>query len=302
MKISSILYLLKEGFRNIWSNRAMALTSIGVFVSCLLLSGGAVLLSLNISSSMDKMEEGNLIVVYLKEEVGTLEAVKIGDAIKALPNVSGSVMVPKDEALNEMMSNLGDDGFLLEGLIEENPLPNAYRVTLEDLDQMERTKEQLAGVEGVDRVRGESEVPQKILSLKNSVGTVSFWIIILLVIVSFFIIINTIRITMFSRRKEISIMRSVGATDWFIRVPFIVEGVLIGVISGALATLLLKYLYENISWGVDGLINMGAVPFSNYAFLIALSFVSAGVVFGAVGGVVSIGRYLKNEGGDNDGW
>ena len=97
-------------------------------------------------------------------------------------------------------------------------------------------------------------------------------------------------------------MRSVGATDWFIRVPFIVEGILIGVISGGVATLALKYLYENISWGIDGLINIGAVSFSDYAFLITLCFIVAGVIFGAVGGVVSIGRYLKTEGGDNDGW
>lgn len=280
----------------------MSLTSIGVFVCCLLLSGGAVLLSMNISAAMGTVEQGNMVVVYLNDDVGTLEAVKIGDSIKAVPNVASAELVPKDEALGNMMSDLGDDGTLLEGLLEENPLPDAYRVTVSDLTQFDRTKEQLEKIEGVERVRGESEVPQTMVQLKNTVGMAGFWIIILLVIVSFFIIINTIRITMYSRRKEISIMRSVGATDWFIRVPFIVEGILIGVISGGVATLALKYLYENISWGIDGLINIGAVSFSDYAFLITLCFIVAGVIFGAVGGVVSIGRYLKTEGGDNDGW
>lgn len=280
----------------------MSLTSIGVFVCCLLLSGGAVLLSLNISAAMGKVEQGNMVVVYLKEDIGTLEAVRIGDSIQAVPNVATAELVPKDEALENMMSDLGDDGTLLEGLLEENPLPDAYRVTVTDLSQFDRTREQLEEIEGVERVRGESEVPQKMVQLRNTIGMACFWIIILLVIVSFFIIINTIRITMYSRRKEISIMRSVGATDWFIRVPFIVEGILIGVISGGVATLALKYLYENISWGVDDLINTGAVSFSDYAFLITLCFIAAGVIFGAVGGVVSIGRYLKTEGGDNDGW
>ena len=203
----------------------MALTSIGVFVCCLLLSGGAVRLSLNISLAMEKMEDGNMVVVYLEDEVGALEAVKIGDSINALPNVASVELVPKDNALSNVMSDLGDDGSLLQDLLEENPLPDAYRVSVEDLSQFDRTKEQLEAIEGVARVRGGSEVPQKMVSLKNTVGMASFWIIILLVVVSFFIIINTIRITMFSRRKEISIMRSVGATDWFIRVPFIVEGI-----------------------------------------------------------------------------
>ena len=116
----------------------MSLTSIGVFVCCLLLSGGAVLLSLNISAAMGKVEQGNMVVVYLKEDIGTLEAVKIGDAIKAVPNVASAELVPKDVALGDMMSNLGDDGTLLEGLLEENPLPDAYRITVNDLSQFDR--------------------------------------------------------------------------------------------------------------------------------------------------------------------
>ena len=131
---------------------------------------------------------------------------------------------------------------------------------------------------------------------KSITGTL-LWIIVLLMVVSMFIITNTVRVTMFNRRKEISIMKSVGATDWFIRVPFIVEGAIIGVVSGVVTTLLIEYIYTHISWG-DGLFTDGLVPFARLRLGFGLAFVGAGVVFGAIGGVISIGRYLKNEGGD----
>lgn len=303
MKISSVFYLIKEGFRNLWSNRVMSFASMGVLVSCLLLSGGAALISNNISGYIDKLNQGNLMMVYLKDDVSTLEAVQIGDEIKSVPNVESSTLVPKDEALTQLMEDqVDDDVSLLEGLLEDNPLPDSYRVSITDLERYDSTKAQLEAIEGVEKVRGESDLPEKMVSLQNTIRTAGFWIIILLVIVSFFIIVNTIRMTMFSRRREISIMKSVGATDWFIRVPFIVEGMIIGVISGVSSTFILKYLYENISFGVEDMFLSSSVPFSDYFLTILIAFVAAGVIFGGLGGVISIGRYLKTSGGDNDGW
>ena len=296
MKIGSIGYLLREGIRNFWSNRLMSFASVGVLISCMLLSGGSVLLSLNVASVMDQVEQNNLVMVYLKDDVGVLEAVKVGDEINKVPNVAESVLVTKDEGLQDLMSRVDDGSALLDELSTDNPLPNAYRVTLSNLDQYDVTVVQLETINGVQKVRGESDVPQKITGIERTVNGTLMWIIALLIVVSMFIITNTIRVTMFNRRKEISIMKSVGATDWFIRVPFIAEGIVIGILSGVLATLLIDYIYNNVSWGSETFFSL--VSFAPYRWLFAVAFVGAGLIFGTIGGVISIGKYLKSEGGD----
>ncbi len=296
MKIGSIWYLLSEGIRNFWSNRLMSFASVGVLISCMLLSGGSVLLSLNVASVMSKVEQNNLVMVYLNDNVGVLEAVKVGDEISRIPNVAETTLVTKDEGLQELMDQVEDGEALLEELAADNPLPNAYRVTLSDLEQYDATVEQLRELDGVQKVRGESDVPKKIIQMEHTVNGTLIWIIALLIMVSMFIITNTIRVTMFNRRKEISIMKSVGATDWFIRIPFVAEGIVIGVLSGVLATLLIDYIYNNVSWGSEMFFSL--VSFDRYRWLFAAAFLGAGIIFGAIGGVISIGRYLKSEGGD----
>lgn len=296
-QIVNFFYLVKEGIRNLWSNRMMSFASIGVLVSCMLLSGGSVLISMNVANVMKQVEQKNLVMVYLNDEVSTLEAVQIGTKINQLYNVKESTLVTRDEALDEMMGAVENADSLMEELKNDNPLPNTYRVTLLDLEKYDQTVAELRQLDGVQAVRGESETSDQLIRIEKSITGTLLWIIVLLLVVSMFIITNTVRVTMFNRRKEISIMKSVGATDWFIRVPFIVEGAIIGVVSGVITTLLIEYIYSNIRWG-DGLFSGGLVPFDGLRLGFGLAFVGAGVVFGAIGGVISIGRYLKNEGGD----
>lgn len=295
--IANFFYLLWQGIRNLWSNRMMSFASIGVLISCMLLSGGSVLISANVQSVMAEIEQNNLVMVYLDDDVSALEAVQIGDVINAIPNVSGSTLITREEALEDMIANVDGADVLLEQLQNDNPLPNAYRVTLENLEKFEQTVEQLRKMDGVQSVRGESESSDQLIQIEKKVTGTLLWIILLLVVVSMFIITNTVRVTMFNRRREISIMKSVGATDWFIRIPFIVEGAIIGVVSGVLTTLLIEYIYNNIRWG-EGSLLWAPLPFSDFRWLFGAAFVGAGIVFGSIGGVISIGRYLKDEGGD----
>ena len=296
--IRSFGYLLREGIRNLWCNRLMSMASVGVLIACMLLSGGSVLLSINVASLLERLESNNLIMVYLDDNVSTLEAVKIGEEINQVANVTESQLVTNDEALEDLMQNIEGVETLLEELEQDNPLPHAYRVTIEDLEKYDITRNRLEALEGVQSVRGESDVSEQIIRFENVVNGTLIWIIVLLVMVSLFIITNTIRVTLFNRRKEISVMKSVGATDWFIRVPFIVEGILIGIISGIVTTFLLQYIYNHVNWGDTSLMGYGLLPFENYIMLFAAAFVIVGVVFGAIGGVISIGRYLRSEGGD----
>ena len=304
MKIRSLKYLGIEGIKNIWSNRTMSFASIGVLVSCLLLTGAAVLFSMNIDTAMKTIEGTNSVRVYMKQGLPTLSAVKAGEDIKKIDNIASCEFIPKDEAIQQYMDILGDkDGTMLEGMTgKDNPLPDAFRVSFKDLSQYKQTVEQIKKISGVDTVNDYSDVAQKLTNLDRMVTTAGSWIIILLSIVSLFIISNTIRVTMFSRRLEISIMKSVGATNWFVRVPFIVEGMIIGLVSGGVASLLLNLVYQKMLTAVTSILLFNPIDIGALSWKITLVFILAGTLFGAVGGVISIGRYLKKEGGEIVGW
>ena len=218
-------YLFKEGVKNAWSNRTMTIASIAVLVSCLLLTGSAVLFSMNLAKAMEVFQGGNSIQVYLDEGLPTLESVKIGEAIKSIDNVENCEFVSKDEAVQSYIDALGGDGDILAGLTgENNPLPDAFRISLKDLSIYEETAQQILSIEGVQKINDYSEVANKLTRLDTMVKIVAISVVTVLGIVSLFIIANTIRVTMHSRRLEISIMKSVGATNGFVRVPFLVEG------------------------------------------------------------------------------
>ena len=295
MKFSSVKYLLKEGLKNVWSNRMMSFASIGVLVSCLLLTGAALLFSMNISSVMGSVEDSNTTTVYIKMDVPTLKAVQMSEKIKAVDNVKDCEFVPREEALKQYEEMLGT---LYEGLEGEGVLPDAYRVNMEDLSKYDETVKEILQIDGVDSVSDQSNTAEKLTQLNNMVTTAGFWIVLILSIVSLFIIANTIRVTMFSRRLEISIMKSVGATDGFIRVPFIVEGVLIGIVSAIISMLVLSLVYDKILLAIEEIIPFTHIPFSSMAVWVVLAFLAAGIVFGALGGLITIRRYLKRDGGD----
>lgn len=299
MNFSSVKYLLKEGVKNIWHNRMMSFASIGVLVSCLLLTGAAVLFSANLTYAMEGIQDENVVTVYLKQEVGQLEAVALAPELEEIPNIKSVEFVSQDEALEQYTEILGP---LFEGLKEDNFLPNAYRITMEDLALYDETVAQVKEIPQVDTMSDRSDAASKLTNLNNIVGTMGFWILVILSIVSLFIISNTIRVTMYSRRLEITIMKSVGATNWFVRVPFIVEGVVIGIISASISILVLKLVYDSIMSAIQQIIPFNTIPFGALTGPVVAGFFLAGIVFGALGGMISISRYLKKEGGELLGW
>lgn len=296
MKLSSLGYLLKEGAKNIWSNRTMSFASVGVLVSCLLLTGAAVLFSMNIDSAMQSVEGSNSITVYCTQGLPTLKAVQVGEAIKNIDNISECELVPKDQAVEEMLEMLGDNGTVLEGLMgEDNFLPDSYRISMADLALYDETVAQITAIDGVEKIIDYSDIAEQLTQLDDMVTTVCFWIILLLGIVSLFIIANTIRVALFSRRLEISIMKSVGATNWFVRVPFLVEGMIIGLVSGGLASLILNVAYDNVISSLSILSFFTPLPLDPYRLRIVLIFLLAGAAFGVLGGFISLGRYLRKD-------
>ena len=236
MSPSSLKYLLKEGFKNVWCNRTMSLASVAVLVSCLLLTGAAVVFSMNVNQAMESLEASNSLTVYLDDNLNNLESIAVGNEIKKLDNIDPNqcVYIPKDDAIQKYTDILGEDGEILSGLMgENNPLPNAYRVTLIDLEKYDETVAQISALEGVYKINDVSDIADKLTRMDQIVKIVCICVVSFLGVVSLFIIANTIRVTMYSRRLEISIMKSVGATNGFIRIPFVVESMIIGLISGA---------------------------------------------------------------------
>lgn len=294
-------YLLKEGIKNVWNNRMMSLASIGVLVSCLIITGAAVLLSLNVNSVVNSVGRENQVTVFLNDDVRELEAVmEIGPRIRSVDNVSACEFFSKDEAMAELRDELGNLFSELQG--ENNPLPHAFHVTMVDLSQYEETVKDIEQVDGVYKISDRSDVANKLTSLNTLVTQIGLWIIIVLGIISLFIISNSVRMTMYSRRFEISIMKSVGATDWFVRVPFVIEGIILGLISGAASSGIIAFLYGGMVTAVQFIIPFSEISYSEVASQMTFSFIISGMVIGALGAAISIGRYLKMEGGEILGW
>ncbi|MCQ2515065.1 MAG: permease-like cell division protein FtsX [Ruminococcus sp.] len=294
-------YLTKEGFKNVWSNRIMSIASICVLVCCLILTGAAALLSINVEKVVDSVGKSNETTIYLSDNVSELEAVFIGKDLEKIDNVTSITFYSKEEAFESFREELGDELF---AQIEENnnPLPDSYIVAMDDLSAYDKTVEEITAIDGVDSVSNRSEIAKKLTDISHLVNLTCFWVVTALAIISLFIIANTIRATMYSRRFEISIMKSVGATDSFVRMPFLVEGMVIGIISAFVATGGITVFYNTAMAAIEKFIPLNPIPFSHLFFPVFLSFIVAGAVIGIIGSFISIRKYLRKEGNEILGW
>lgn len=294
----NLRYLTKEGFRNIIVHKLMTVASITVMLSCLLLIGGAYLIYVNIQSVIDRVGEQNVIMVFIDDEASNEQEAALGDNIKSTPNVKECVFVSRDESYSDILYSMGESAQVLSE-IGSDFLPNAYKVTISDMEEFDNTVNDIKSYNSVLSVRENGELAARIADIQNAVGLVSIVIVIILLVVSLFIIANTVRITMFSRSLEISIMKAVGATNWFIRWPFLVEGVIIGIISALLSYGFIFLLYaaaEKALAAMFSVLGNTMVPFENCVWTLLIAFVATGVVTGALGSFMSLGRYLKEHG------
>ncbi|MBQ9850013.1 MAG: permease-like cell division protein FtsX [Clostridia bacterium] len=292
-------YLTKEGFRNLKVNKLMSVASITVLFSCLMLIGIAFMLLVNIEAFISGVEGENIIMAYVDDAATDIEIKKVGLDLEKIPNVQSVEKINKEEAYRDILSDMDENlKVYLEGL-EENPLPDAYRITVRNMSSFDTVVEQVKSVTNIFRVRENSSLAKQLSDLRDSVTTISIVIIVMLLLVSLFIISNTIKVTMFSRRLEISIMKSVGATNSFIRWPFMVEGIVIGVIAGILATgavwLVSEFALSSLTSSLSIVGASVEVNFIDYALWLALAFVGIGVFTGVFGSATSMRKYLKER-------
>lgn len=298
MKGTSLKYLTREGFRNIWVNRLMTLASVTVLLACMVIIGVGAMAFFNINVLLDKVEAQNVVMVYVSKEADQATVAAVGETLETLSNIETCEFVPKEDAFQQQIEAMGGDSAIFEGL-SDNPLPDAYKVTLADLSIFDETVSQIKLIANVDSVRENSDLAGKLLSVRRAVTIVSVGLVAMLFLVALFIISNTIRITMFSRKLEINIMKAVGATNGFIRWPFFIEGVLIGVIASIVSLGVLWGLYElavlSFADILSGL-NFSLVPFLSYALQIFGVFLLIGIFTGGIGSMISMNKYLKEQG------
>jgi len=286
-------YLIREGFRSIRTHRFMSFASVTIIVACLLIMGSFSLVAVNINSLIKELENQNEVVAFVDEDYSEQQAEALQDDIEKVDNVSSVEFVSRDTAMKNFMSDYSQD--LMEG-IDQSTFRDRFVVHLKDISQMAQTQKALEGVNGIVKVNAHLDYANGFITVRNIVSAVSLVLIIILVIVSFFIMSNTIKLATFSRREEIAIMRMVGATNGFIRLPFVVEGLVLGILGGLIAFFAEWGLYALVTGKIMSTIAgkfVEVVPFSTVMTPVLLVFLGVGILVGGFGGVNAIRNYLK---------
>ena len=298
MKSRNIQYLTREGIKNIGINRLMSVASVAVLMSCLVIIGFALMLFFNVDSLLQNIEKQNVVMAFC--EVGADdEVVELTKSIiEDLDNIDSCQVVSKEDAYNYVEASLGENAGILKN-IDESFLPVGLRITVQDMSIFKDTVAKIQSIDSVSSIQQNSNLAEKLREIRTAVTFISIGVIIVLFIVSMFIIANTIRITMFSRRLEISIMKAVGATNWFIRWPFLVEGVFIGLISAVISFFVLAFLYGICGPAFASIFSIfgnSIVSFWDYSVFILIGFIFVSVCTGGFGSLISMRKYLKEQG------
>lgn len=291
MRRYNIFYFIGQSLSGLWRNGVMSIASVAVLMSCLVVIGGFSLLVMTINVNLENFGVLKEVVVFCENDLDEEQIVGIGEKIAKLDNIEKIERVTKEEGLEYMKTKYDVYSDVSE---EENPLPDRYDITYIDNDKVAELDYQLRQIEGVAKVNNRFELASTLESLKSGVMLVFVWFLVILVVVSVFIIINTIKLSVFSRRNEISIMRYVGATGWFISLPFVFEGIFIGIFASVCAYFIEWYIYsyvENLMLSQLQMITI--MQFSDIKSYVLWGFVGLGVLTGIIGSSISLGKYLK---------
>ena len=294
MKLNRYGYLIGEGFRNIFIHGFMSFASITIIMACLIVMGSFTLLDVNVNNIIDDIGDQNQLLAYVDENMSADKAAaELQVKIEAIDNVADVQFMSNTEARENFMENY--DESMMEG-IGDDVFRHRFVIQLTDLSLMTDTEEEILAIDGIEKVNAPTEFADKFISVRNVVSVVSLVLIVILVAVSLFIITNTIKLATFGRREEIAIMKMVGASNSFIRCPFVVEGLILGVVGGGLAFLAQWGLYELLQKKIAESLAIPfvtIVPFSELGVFVFAVFMAVGLLVGAFGGTIAIKNYLK---------
>lgn len=302
MKLSSMNYLFGQGMKNIWTNRIMSVASFCILSVSLLLIGFTMLFVANINRFVSGVENKNEVVIFLDEDVDSVMASAMENTIRNIHNVESVAFYSKDEALEDMKKSMdienADQLFSYVG--EDNPLPDAFRIRIADIEEISPTLMDINRLDGIDSIKSPTDFINILTGLKRFIGIISAVILLALIVVSLVIISNAARASVDIRKREIAIMKLVGATNTFIKVPFFVEGMFLGALAGVFASAvtcigyseLVKVLSQDMTiWSIMSV--NGFIPMSEFMVKLVIGYAAAGMIISGFGTVMSTRKYLK---------
>ena len=300
MKWSSFKYLVRQGIHSLGTHSMMTFASIGVLTVCLVLTGIAYLFSVNVDSLIDYLGSQNETVVYLNPDLNEEQTAAVDTAIRSISGVSGVEYVSKEDVLSTYKGYMSEQySDLWDAFDNDNPFKANYRVTVKDLDDIQRISDELSAIEGVDSVSAPLAMSNVFVQVQDVVTFAGYGLVAVLAVVAVVVISNTIRITVFARRREINIMKYVGATNGFIRLPFFVEGMAAGLISAFIASVIVLGGYWVLTYYSDlvpgfwrSLLSESVVPVTDVWYKVVPAFAAFSVLMGGVGSLVSIRKHL----------
>ena len=295
--ISNIGYFISQGCKYFWSNKYVSLAAVGVLAACLFIMGNFWLIYQNVDVNLKMLQDENETVMFLDNDLTDEEITQIGLRIIDIENVDADKckFVTKEQAFEEYKAAYSDEQDLYSDIEMEgvNPLRNYYTVSMKNLELYDETVYQLEQIEGVYRMRVRKDIVDGIQQVAKAIYFVCYWIMGLLFVASLFIIVNTIKIARFINRRQINIMKFVGATDWFVRWPFIFEGAIIGILAALIGFSVEWYAYTYVMEQLAAAIKaITIITFAEAFYPLLLAFMGCGLAVGVLGSVISIRKYL----------
>lgn len=294
MKLRTGEYFIQEVFLSLKRNNWMSAASIGTVAVSLFVLGVFLILVLNMNRLASSLESQVQISVYLADDLKKADRDDLALDIKNMQGIESIKFVSRDEAKERLAQRLGDQKYLLDALGEQNPLPDAFELTVKQPDMVETAAKAIEKMPGVEAAKYGQDVVENLFAITRLMRIFGVALMLLLAGATLFIISNTIRLTVFARRKEIAIMKYVGATDWFIRWPFLLEGIVLGFVGGIISALVLRSFYAAMAAKIYDTLAffplMPQYPFMNY---VAIAIILSGMAIGAIGSTISLKRFLK---------
>ena len=294
MKMRTSEYMVRETLISLKRHNWMSIASISTVAVSLFVLGIFMILVLNMNRMASFLESQVQISVYLKDDLSKEDIRGIGDDIRGLQGIDTVAFISRSDAEKRLRERLGEQAYLLDALGDQNPLPDSYEVTVRDPSMVETTAQAIAEFKGVEQTKYGQDVVEHLFDITRLIRIFGLVLMLLLAGATLFIISNTIRLTVFARRKEVAIMKYVGATDWFIRWPFMLEGVVMGFAGGVIAAIALKLVYAAAAAKIyDTLAFFPLIPEQPFMTIIGILIVISGMAIGALGSSISLKRFLK---------
>ena len=297
MKLRTGKFFIREGFRSLKRNSTMSAAAITSVIAALLVIGIFFIIVINIDYAATKLESQIEMMVYLEDGLSENIIDTMETEIRSINGVKSVEFISKDTALSNLEKNWGENSYLLEGLEGDNPLPDAFLITLSDPSEASSVALSVSSISNIEKVVYGKEELANLLNATYVMRMSSVVIILILLFISIFIIANTIKLTLYARRREIGIMKYVGATDWFVRMPFIIEGIVVGMIGAVVSTIILGagyyYCSDLVKNQMIGFMSISLIPFNQIIVSMVILLIIVGVVIGAVGSLISVRKFIK---------